>query len=56
MTFDKLFDALENNQIETKTDRLIVEKILEAERDWIVPISDLNDFISLLEKEIGDKA
>ncbi|WAC02998.1 hypothetical protein N7U66_05045 [Lacinutrix neustonica] len=56
MTFDNLFDVLENNQIESKTDRQIVERILEAERDWVVPVSDLNQFIDLLEKEIGDKA
>ncbi|MDO6492889.1 hypothetical protein Q4487_16505 [Cellulophaga sp. 3_MG-2023] len=55
MTFDNLFNALENNLIESKTDRQIVERILEAERDWIVPVSDLNEFIELLEKEIGDK-
>lgn len=56
MTFDDLFTALETNQIESKSDRRIVEKILEAERDWNVPISDLNEFIGLLEREIGDKA
>jgi len=56
MTFDNLFDALENNQIESKTDRLIVEKVLEAERDWAVPVSTLNDFLELLEKEIGERA
>ncbi|WP_064967468.1 hypothetical protein [Tenacibaculum ovolyticum] len=55
MTFDNLFDALENNQIESKTDRQIIERILEAERDWIVQVSDLNQFINLLEKKLEIK-
>ena len=53
MEIDYLFDLIEENKIEDKFDKLIVEKILEAERDWIHPIDDLSDFISQLEEEIG---
>lgn len=55
MTFDDLHNALENNQIESDIDKKIVQLILEAERDWIVEMSNLDEFISLLEIEIGDE-
>ncbi|MFI1770235.1 hypothetical protein [Thalassobellus citreus] len=53
MTFDKLFDLIEENQFENETDRKIAEKILEAERDWRISLDSLNDFIIILEKEVG---
>jgi hypothetical protein len=53
MTFDKLFDLIEENQFENETDRKIAEKILEAERDWKISLDSLNDFIIILEKEVG---
>ena len=30
-----------------------MEKILEAERDWRISLESLNDFITILEKEVG---
>lgn len=54
MTFGKLLEVLESNQINKSSDRAIIERILEAERDWVVPINNLNEFISLLKEEIGD--
>ena len=53
LTFDKLFDLIEENQFENETDKKIAEKILEAERDWRISLKYLNDFINILEKEIG---
>lgn len=53
LTFDKLFDLIEENQFENETDKQIAEKILEAERDWRISIDSLNDFITILEKEVG---
>jgi len=55
MKIDDLFDLLDNNKIENKFDKLIAERIIEAERDWKDPINDLEEFISLLEKEIGSE-
>jgi hypothetical protein len=55
MTFETLFNAVENKTVENKTDLLIAERILEAERDWINPLNDLNEFILALETEIGGK-
>jgi hypothetical protein len=52
MTFDILFDIVEKNTFENKTDLLIAKRILEAERDWIKPLYDLNEFILELENEI----
>lgn len=51
MKIDDLFDLLENNQIENRLDKLIVERIIEAVRDWNCPITDLEEFITLIEKE-----
>ncbi len=53
LTFNKLRDLIEENQFENETDRKIAEKILEAERDWRISLESLNDFIILLEKEVG---
>ena len=53
LTFDKLFDLIEGNQFENETDKKIAEKILEAERDWRISLEFLNDFITVLEKEVG---
>jgi hypothetical protein len=53
METNDLFDLLENNQIENRLDKLIAEKILEAETDWTEPVSDLNNFIEILERETG---
>jgi hypothetical protein len=55
MKIDDLFDLLDNNQIESKFDKLITERIIEAERDWIISITDLREFITILEKEIGNE-
>ncbi|OUS01079.1 hypothetical protein A9Q86_10070 [Flavobacteriales bacterium 33_180_T64] len=55
MKIDDLIDLLDSNQIENKFDKLIAERIIEAERDWIVSITDLREFIIILEKEIGNE-
>lgn len=55
MNFDKLHDLLEGNLIENNRDKLIAKKILEAQTDWIHPLKDFNEFIEVLEKEIGGK-
>ena len=52
LTFDKLFDLIEENHFENETDKKIAKKILEAERDWRISIKSLNDFITILEKEV----
>ncbi|WMI68253.1 hypothetical protein [Mangrovimonas sp. YM274] len=52
MTFDKLFDLIEENRFETETDKKIAEKILEAERDWRISFETVNDFIGVLEKVV----
>lgn len=56
MTFESLFEALEQDQINGKADKLIVEKVLEAERDWVAPVPTLADFLDQIEKEIGGRA
>ena len=56
LTFDKLFDLVEENRFENETDRKISEKILEAENDWgdwKTSVKNLNEFIIALEKEVG---
>lgn len=56
LTFDKLFDLVEENRFENETDRKIAEKILEAENDWgdwKTSVKNLNEFIIALEKEVG---
>ena len=56
LTFDKLFDLVEENRFENKTDKKIAEKILEAENDWgdwKTSVNNLNEFILVLEKEIN---
>lgn len=53
LTFDKLFDLIEEKQFTNETDKKIAEKILEAERDWRISQESLNDFIIILEKETG---
>jgi hypothetical protein len=59
LTFDKLFDLVEENRFSSETDRKIAEKILEAENDWgdwKTSVKNLNEFIIALEKEIGGTA
>jgi len=56
LTFDKLFDLIKDNQFENEIDKKIAEKILKAERDWNISLESLNDFITVLEKEIGGTA
>ena len=34
LTFDKLFDLIEENRFVNESDKKIAEKILEAENDW----------------------
>ncbi|QCE39912.1 hypothetical protein [Psychroserpens sp. NJDZ02] len=54
LTFDELFDLIEENRFENPTDKKIAEKIFEAERDWkITSQESLNDFIIVLETETG---
>ncbi len=52
MTFDKLFDLIEENRFETENDKKIAGKILEAERDWRTSFETINEFISVLEKAV----
>ena len=56
LTFDKLFDLIEENRFVNESDKKIAEKILEAENDWgdwKTSVKNLNDFIIALEKEVG---
>jgi hypothetical protein len=56
LTFDKLFDFVEENRFVNETDRKIAEKILEVENDWgdwKTSVKSLNEFIIALEKEVG---
>lgn len=50
LTFDKLFDLIEENKFENETDKKIAKKFLEAERDWRISFETLNEFINTLEK------
>ncbi len=56
LTFDKLFDLIEENRFVNESDKKIAEKILEAENDWgdwKTLVNNLNEFIIVLEKEVG---
>jgi len=53
MQIDDLHELLDDNAIQLKSDKQIVENILGAERDWDFEIENLNEFIDVLEKEIG---
>lgn len=53
LTFDKLFDLIEENRFENETDKKIAKKLLEAERDWRISFETLNEFIVVLEKAVG---
>ena len=56
LNFDKLFDLIEESHFKNKNDRKIAEKILEAESnwgDWKTSVKNLNEFIIVLEKEVG---
>ena len=58
MTFDKLFDLIEDDRFENETDKKIAKKILEAENDWgdwKTSVNDLNEFILVLENAINGK-
>ncbi len=55
LTFEKLFDLVEENYFKNEIDQKIATKILEAENDWPTSIQSLNDFILILEREIGGK-
>ncbi len=55
LTFDKLFELVEENQFQSETDKKIAVKIIEAERDWgdsKTSFNTLNEFILELEKEV----
>tara|TARA_R110001606_G_scaffold221789_3_gene369634 strand:- start:537 stop:1232 length:696 start_codon:yes stop_codon:yes gene_type:complete len=54
ISFDDLFELLENNLISDSIDKKITEKILDAETDWNVNLYDLKDFIDSLKKEINN--
>ncbi|MEQ8477913.1 hypothetical protein [Fulvivirga sp.] len=53
MNFKELSEALDTHKIDNERDREITTRILEAERDWDRPITDLDEFIRFLEQEIG---
>jgi aconitase B len=53
LTFDKLFELIEENRFANEIDKKIAEKILNAEKDWWTSIKTLNDFIEILKKEIN---
>ena len=56
MTFEKLFDLIEDGRFDNETDKKIAKKILEAENDWgdwKTSVNNLNEFILILEKEIN---
>ena len=53
LTFDQLFDLVEEDSFENETDKKIAQSILDAERDWRTSIKSLSDFINILEKEIN---
>jgi len=53
LTFDQLFDLVEEDSFENETDKKIAQSILDAERDWRTSIKSLSDFISILEKEVN---
>ena len=56
MTFEKLFDLIEDDRFDNETDKKIAKKILEAENDWgdwKTSVNNLNEFILVLEKEIN---
>ena len=58
LTFDELFDLVDENRFENEADKKIGEKILEAENDWgdwKTSVNNLNEFILVLEKEIDGK-
>ncbi len=55
LTFDELYDLLENQKITDNIDIQIAEKVIAAETDWIITIHSLNDFLVVLEKEIDGK-
>lgn len=55
LTFDQLFDFVEESLTATEIDKKIAQKILEAERDWRTSFDTLDGFISTLEKAIGGK-
>ena len=52
LTFDKLFDLIEENRFENEANKRIAEKILEAERDWRISFESINEFISVLENAV----
>ena len=55
LTFDELFDLIEENRFENLTDKKIAEKILEAENDWKMTSQEsLNDYMIVLETETGE--
>ncbi len=53
MNFENLLNIIENNTFADKKDLLIADLILEAEKDWIKPLNNLDEFIAVLEAEIG---
>lgn len=56
LTFNKLFDLVEENRFVNVSDKKIAEKILEAENDWgdwKTSVKNLNEFILVLENEVG---
>ena len=55
LTFEKLFDYIEENKIKTETYKSIAQIIYDAERDWRIPIKNLEDLNTILEKEINGK-
>lgn len=55
MQIDDIYTLLDDNKITLKSDRLIVENILNAHRDWDFEIESLNQFLEALETELNGK-
>ncbi|MGY6648312.1 hypothetical protein [Wenyingzhuangia sp. IMCC45574] len=53
MKIEEIFELVDRNLIDNKFDKSISERILSAEQDWDYEIESLNEFIEILEQEIG---
>lgn len=52
MTFDDLFDLIEDKRINSRT-KLTAERIIQAETDWRTEVKTLDDFIGIIENEVN---
>ena len=53
MQIDDLYTLLDDGKITLKSDRLIVESILNAHRDWDFETESINEFLEALETELN---